>query len=364
MTAIYQKLKQERLLVGLAAVAWLFLFLTTISKTYLFYLRHDLELEMGYIILRSFLIWGGIACFAPLIVMLVKKLPLDDGQYLHIGVHLFFSLLLVPVHAILFRTVIIIVYSEAEWSLASYLEYVPVIMSWLGIIGPLAYWLIIGVYYLRRYYERYKERQLRNAHLEAELASIRLHVLKIQLHPHFLFNTLHSINSLIYEAPSTARRVLTLLKCFLQISIDRVDDQEVPLTDELEFTDTYLEIEKIRFSDRMNIEKNIDKDTLDGLVPSFLLQPLVENAVKHGISRKMKSGLIRITSHKEGGLLRIAVEDDGPGLDPVDNANGIGLENIKERLNQLHRSPTFELRDSPLGGLKVYIEIPYKQHKK
>ncbi|MCW9705977.1 sensor histidine kinase [Fodinibius salsisoli] len=364
LAKIYQKLKEERLLLGLAVVVWLFLFLTTISKTYLFYLRNDLELEIGYIVLRSFLIWGGLAAFAPLIIILVNKFPLKGRFYKHIGVHLFFSLLLVPVHAVLFRLVITMVYQKVEWSLTSFMESVPVIMNWLGMVDPFGYWLIIGAYYSRRYYERYRERQLRNAHLEAELASIRLHILKVQLHPHFLFNTLHSINSLIYEAPTKARRVLKLLKRFLRTSINRVDDQQVPLVDELEFTGTYLEIEKTRFSDRLHIEKEIDEDTLHGLVPSFLLQPLVENAVKHGISHKMQPGKIRISAQKQNGLLSIAVEDDGPGLENSVNVDGIGLENIKQRLNQLYHNSTFELMDSPLGGLKVYIEFPFKKNEK
>lgn len=363
MNKLIKIVRQERLLVSLAAVIWGFLFLTTITKTYLFFQRHNLELEIGYIILRSFLIWGGLALFAPVIIFLAHRFPLDKALLKNIAAHILFSLLLVPLHAFLFHAVMMLVYDKS-WDTENFLESFPIIMSWLLLIGPLAYWLIIGIYYLRRFYERYKERQLRNAHLEAELASIRLHILKIQLHPHFLFNTLHNINSLIYEAPATAQRVLSLLKRFLQISISRVDKQIVPLADELEFTGTYLEIEKTRFSNRLQIETDIDKQTFEALVPSFLLQPLVENAVKHGISQKMEPGMIRITSRKNDEALVITVEDDGPGLQQPAGKYGVGLENIRQRLSQLYRHSKFELLPSALGGLKVYIEIPFKSVEK
>lgn len=354
----YRRLKEDRLLVGLAMVAWLFLFLTTISKTYLLFVGRNLEIEMGYIVLRSFLIWGGVVLFLPFVVSLVRKIPLVNGGYVSVGIHLLFSILIVPLHAILFRFFVMLAYDEGAWSLESFVDSVPVIMTWLGIIDPFAYWITIGAYYLKKYYERYKIHQIQNAHLEAELASMRLHILKVQLHPHFLFNTLHSINSLIYEAPGKAKRVLVLLKRFLETSIDRVDDQQVPLKDELEFTGTYLEIEKTRFSNRLRIETDIEEDSLNELVPSFLLQPLVENAVKHGISQKMEPGMIKITSKKQKGMLHITVEDDGPGLDDTMHGGGIGLENIKQRLRQLYYKSSFKLAESTLGGLKVHIEIP------
>jgi LytS/YehU family sensor histidine kinase len=247
---------------------------------------------------------------------------------------------------------------DMEWKVEAIINSMPIIMTSYGVIGPLSYWLIVGAYYLKKYYEQYRERQLRSIEMQGELASIRLHVLKVQLHPHFLFNTLHNINSLIYEAPETAKRVLTLLKRFLQISIERVNQQEVPLMDELEFTGTYLAIEKTRFSDRLTVKTDIEKDTLEALVPSFLLQPLIENAVKHGISKKMQPGLLKITSRKINGFLNLSVEDNGPGLNGNFNTSGIGLENIRQRLSQLYSDSSFELLTSDLGGLKVNIKIP------
>lgn len=363
MTSVYHKIKQEKLLIALVVVIWLFLWLTTISKSYFYVLRSGSEVEIGYLILRALLIWGILALFSPLFIKLAKNLPLEGPSYLNIGLHISFSLLFVPVHAVLYQIAIMIAY-DISWAWEQLSKPVPIIMSWLGIIGPLSYWLIIGAYYLKKYYEQYKERQLRNMEMQAELASIRLHVLKVQLHPHFLFNTLHNINSLIHEAPDTAKRVLILLKRFLQISINRVDQQQVPLMDELEFTGTYLAIEKTRFSDRLTIETDIEEDTLEARVPSFLLQPLVENAVKHGISKNMQPGILKITSKRQGRFLRLSVEDNGPGLGETMNDEGVGLENIRQRLTQLYSEAAFELLSSNLGGLKIQIEIPFSNREK
>ena len=359
MANLLRKIREEKLLTALVVVFWLFLFLTTISKTYAYFARSGKEFELGYTVLRAFLIWGILAVLAPCFIMLARKFPIDARSLKNIGLHILFSVLLVPIHAMLFRAIMMAIYSEIIWDWEYFWSALPVIMSWLAVIGPLSYWLVIGSYYLKKYYDQYRERQLRNTEMEAELASIRLHVLKVQLQPHFLFNTLHSIHTLMYEAPGKARRILALLKRFLQVSINRVDEQQVLLTDELEFTGTYLEIEKTRFSNRLTIETDIKPDTLHALVPSFLLQPLVENAVKHGIAKKMEPGILKITSVQDGQWLYLFIEDNGPGLNGKVNKEGVGLQNIRQRLNQLYENAVFELTPSSLGGLKVKVQIPF-----
>lgn len=361
MKTLYQKIKQEKLLLAIAVTIWLFLFLTTVSKSYAYVVRNHLDLNLNFLIVRALFMWGVIALFTPLWIKLAQKLFAKNSTFFAFGVHILVSVLIVPVYSLVYRVLMMLFWYDAQWTADYVLEAIPTIMISYGIVGPLSYWLIIGAYYLKKFYDQYRERQLRNMEMEAELASIRLHVLKVQLHPHFLFNTLHNINSLIYEAPETAKRLLTLLKRFLQISIQRVNQQLVPLMDELEFTGTYLAIEKTRFSNRLTIETEIDEETLHAKVPSFLLQPLVENAVKHGISKKMQPGILKVTSKKNGQLLSLSVEDNGPGLNGAGNVNekGIGLENIRQRLNQLYTQNSFELLPSALGGLKVQIEIPF-----
>lgn len=359
-----KKIKQERFLVAIAVTVWLFLFLTTVSKTYFYFLRNDLEVEVTFIIVRALLIWGVIALFTPFWIKLCRHLFNWKSNILAFGVHIAVSLLCIPVYAFIYRLLMMAFWYDAVWTIESIFNPFTSLMISYGIVGPLSYWLVVGAYYLKKYYDQYKARQLSNIEMQAELASVRLHVLKVQLHPHFLFNTLHNINSLIYESPDTARRVLTLLKRFLQISIQRVNKQKVPLMDELEFTGTYLAIEKTRFSNRLTIERDIDEETLDALVPSFLLQPLVENAIKHGISKKMQPGKLKITSKKHDDRLNLTVEDNGPGLNGTFNSEGVGLENIKQRLKQLYKDASFKLLSSEMGGLKVQIEIPFSQLEK
>ena len=364
MEKLIQKLKKERFIVAIGITVWLFLFMTTVSKSYFYIVRNEIEVNLSFIILRAFMIWGVVAIFTPLWIKLARTRFSKKSGLLTFGIHVLVSFLCIPVYSLIYRVLMMVFWYDLAWSVDMVFAALPTIMISYGIVGPLSYWLLIGGYYLKKYYEQYRQRQIRNMEMQAELASVRLHVLKVQLHPHFLFNTLHNINSLIYEAPDTARRVLTLLKRFLQISIERVNKQEVPLRDELEFTGTYLSIEKTRFSDRLTIEKEIDDETLEARVPSFLLQPLVENAIKHGISKKMQPGVLKITSKREGSRLRLSVEDNGPGLNGTFNSEGVGLENIKQRLNQLYSEPSFRLLRSPLGGLKVEIEIPFEQMEK
>lgn len=361
MNTWIRKLKEEKLLVALAVIIWLFLFLTTVSKTYFYYLRHGIEFETGYTFARAFLIWGVIALFAPLFIYLARRFPVERRTYTHVGLHVLIGLLFVPIHAMLFRALMTLWYQGGGASWATYWESIPVIMTWLGIIGPFSYWIIILAYNFRKYYEQYRARQVRNTEMEAELASIRLHVLKVQLHPHFLFNTLHNINSLLHEAPEKAKQVLMLLKRFLQTSISRVNEQQVPLREELEFTGIYLDIETTRFSNRLTVEKDIAADTLGAMVPSFLLQPLVENAVKHGISKKLRPGILRITARTRDERLCLAIEDNGPGLNGTMNTKGVGLDNIRQRLVQLYADARFGLEPSALGGLKVNIDIPLQK---
>lgn len=364
MSKIVNKIKQERFLVAIAVTVWLFLFLTTVSKTYFYFLRNDLEVEFSFIMLRALMIWGVIALFTPMWVKLCQRLFNRRSNWLTFGIHIIVSLLCIPVYAFIYRILMMVFWYDAIWTFESVFSPFTSLMISYGIVGPLSYWLVVGAYYLKKFYDQYKARQLRNIEMQAELASVRLHVLKVQLHPHFLFNTLHNINSLIYESPDTARRVLTLLKRFLQISIQRVNKQKVALMDELEFTGTYLAIEKTRFSDRLTIERDIEDATLEAMVPSFLLQPLVENAIKHGISKKMQPGILKITSKKDGNRLSLSVEDNGPGLNGSFNSEGVGLENIKQRLRQLYDDASFKLLSSELGGLKVEIEIPFSQLEK
>lgn len=218
------------------------------------------------------------------------------------------------------------------------------------------------------YYRRYQDGLVRQSRLEAQLAGAQLQALKMQLHPHFLFNTLNAISELIHENPAAAERMIARLSEFLRLTLDQGGVTEVSLAQELDFLRRYLEIEKVRFEDRLQVDFQVDPAALPAAVPNFLLQPLIENALRHGVSRKAGSGHVVIACNRVNGLLHVAVMDNGPGLD-ADPARrqklGIGLGNTRERLERLYgREHRLELGNGKLGGCQVTVEIPFRPYQR
>ena len=176
------------------------------------------------------------------------------------------------------------------------------------------YLLIALTSYAFGYYRRYREGQLRTLQLEAQLSQAQLQALKMQLHPHFLFNTLHSISALLTKDVESARKMITRLGDFLRLTLENSGSQEVTLQQEMEFLSCYLEIERIRFQNRLVTRMDLGEQTLDAKVPNLILQPIVENAIRHGIAPRSTPGLIEIEAKQQNGTLRIQVRDNGPGL--------------------------------------------------
>lgn len=189
---------------------------------------------------------------------------------------------------------------------------------------------------------------------EMELAGAELQILKMQLHPHFLFNTLQAISTLVGKDPAVAKRIIALLGDLLRAVIDRAGEQEVPLREELDLLDRYIRIELVRFGDRLTIDLSFESDILHCRVPSLLFQPIVENAVRHG-TRVEVAGAVR------DGRLRLTVADNGPGMPPENERRpgGLGLDNTRARLRALYgANHSMDLRNRPEGGLLVTVEIP------
>jgi two-component system, LytTR family, sensor kinase len=233
------------------------------------------------------------------------------------------------------------------------------------ITGP--YVLIVLVAHAVAYYRRFRERQLRASQLETQLAKARLQALKSQLQPHFLFNTLHSISALMLTDVPSADRMMTRLSDLLRMSFEDNGTQVTALSHELEFVNGYLEIEKIRFEERLNIILDIAPDTLDAEVPHLLLQPLVENALRHGISRLSAGGEIRIAASHDEHNLYLRVRDNGPGLGNTDallSKAGLGLKATRERLETLFGNDlTFEVGAPAEGGVEAFVRIPFRLHQ-
>jgi two-component system, LytTR family, sensor kinase len=237
------------------------------------------------------------------------------------------------------------------------------LVSYAGVVGA-----VHGVGYYRRFLEREREAaalQLRASRLEARLARAQLDALKAQLQPHFLFNTLHSISALIHEDAEAADQMVERLGRFLRMVLDDAGAQEVPLRRELEFLDEYLQIQRTRYRQRLHFTVDAEPGALDARVPNLLLQPLVENAIRHAVEPRAAGGRVEVGARREGHALRLWVRDDGPGLsrDPWAGGTGVGLANTRERLRQLHGAEhAFELRNREGGGVEALIVIPFREH--
>ena len=237
---------------------------------------------------------------------------------------------------------------------------------WLGF-----YWLMLGAhhafFYLRRALQRDREAAdlaLRASRLETGLAHANLRALNMQLQPHFLFNTLNAISVLAAKGERVETvRMIGRLSELLRMSLGNTS-QTVTLARELEFAQRYLDIEQVRFNDRMSVRFDVAPDTLGAQVPSMILQPLVENAVRHGIARKRASGRIEVRSRRAGDSLELSVRDDGPGFGgaPAADGNGVGLLNTHARLEQLYGPSGFEMYrgNGPGGGALVRVTIPFR----
>jgi LytS/YehU family sensor histidine kinase len=181
----------------------------------------------------------------------------------------------------------------------------------------------------------------------------------MQIHPHFLFNTLNSIAALLHKDVEAADRMIVRLGDFLRLTLKSSDAEIVDLEKELEFLKCYLDIEYIRFQDRLTVELDIDSDALTAMVPNLILQPIVENAVRHGVARQTNPGHITIRARREGERLIMRVEDNGPGLKVQSNGSGIGLSNTRARLEQFYGSDfSFHIANSPERGVSVTLDIP------
>lgn len=225
----------------------------------------------------------------------------------------------------------------------------------------LVYGVIVGVSHAFEYYRKYREREWRAAELERRLAEARLQALQAQLNPHFLFNTLHAISSLLHRDVDAADRMIVRLGELLRHALEQVGTQEVPLRKELAFLESYLEIEQTRFGERLTIRQDIGPEALDALVPNLVLQPLVENAIRHGIEPHAKPGWIELRARRQDEILELQVRDSGLGLPAGPLDEGVGLSNTRARLQQLYGAGhRMDLVNSADGGLVVTVRLPWR----
>jgi two-component system LytT family sensor kinase len=226
----------------------------------------------------------------------------------------------------------------------------------------LIYWVMVAVTCAFDYYRKYRDREVRAVELENRLTQARLQALQMQLNPHFLFNCLHSISALMHQDVEAADRMVSRLSQLLRAALDSSEAQEVTLADELDFLKRYLEIEQIRFGARLGVKIDAAPDTLAAQVPNLILQPLVENAIRHGIEPHARPGRIEMRARRQGSELTLEVQDNGEGLTGNSApAEGVGLTNTRARLRTLYGDAhDFELRTTEQGGLLVRMVIPFR----
>ncbi len=300
------------------------------------------------------------ALMAPLVLQLREKMPLSRGRWLGgVAFHLGMSFAVMATYylgRIFSYGLFFDAMEEGFWPHA--------LAGFYGrnVIDMAFYWAVIAFGYGLEWHQRFKDEELKAAQLEARLVETELKVLREQLHPHFVFNTLNTICVLVREERNSAAvTLIARLSALLRLSLDRTRLHEVTLREELEFLECYIDIQKARFSDRLEVGIAIEPAALEARIPNLLLQPLVENAILHGVAPKPGPGRVEVIGRVAGGRLHLEVRDDGPGLRDGDPPakEGVGLGNTRERLAKIYGDRgELTLASAPGRGLSVLISLP------
>jgi two-component system, LytTR family, sensor kinase len=334
---------------GLAGWALLGVFFATQNQVT--YAQYDRPPPFATTLSYALCSWLTWAPFAPLAIALARRFPLSPpGLWRSAVVHLAAAAAVIPAklwtdaaaRALLFHRPLRPWPADAHTALLTYAAIVAAVQVAL----------------LRR---RARERELRASQLESRLAQARLQILERQLQPHFLFNTLHAVSALVYQDAARADQMISQLADLLRLSLQSEGMQEVPLRDELQFLERYVAIERTRFADRLTVEFQVDPTVLAARLPSLVLQPLVENAIRHGIAPRPAPGRIVLRAARDEADLRVEVTDDGLGLrGPV--REGVGLGNARARLEHLYGpGERLTLSPAPSGGVRVTLRVPFSE---
>jgi two-component system LytT family sensor kinase len=350
---------------GVATVLSLFSFLQAYRLT-LINSKPGMTIEAGKLLILNLALWYVPALLMPAVVWAARRFPFDTGHKVRaVAAHSFGALTFAAFHFVGLMSVRFLLWPDGgKWYGATWSQFfqrkIFEQLDW----SLMVYAVIVGVSHAIAFYHESQERKLKAAQLETRLVEARLKTLEAELHPHFLFNTLHAISTLVHRDPESADRMISRLSDLLRITFDRTGEPKVSLKDEIDFLQKYLDIEQTRFQDRLTVSVKIDPDALDGEVPRMILQPLVENAIKHGIAGRHGGNQIQIAAGREGDRLWMQVRDNGAGLQVRTLKalrTGVGLSNTRARLDCLYgRHYRLEFSDKH-GGLSVLIEIPFQR---
>jgi two-component system LytT family sensor kinase len=327
----------------------------------------SLNASVGWrqVLLSSLALWWSWGLLAFFIVAVDLRLPFSGAQLrrritAHLLLSLFYTSLLVYVLAAV-RALL----GLEKWTTLRDIRLLLHALRGMFLWNWLIYWVIVGAWQAYRYYQRYLSSELRRERLERQFSEARLNALRMQLNPHFLFNALNTISSQFERDPRLARRMIEHLGDLLRLSLESRDKQEVPLAEEMEFLEHYLAIQKIRFGDHLKIDIAIAPEVKLASVPCLFLQPLVENAIRHGVSRRSSGGAVIISAGRVDNRVKIRVLDDGVGLPPgwnLQTSAGLGIAVTQERIAGLYPNGTsqFVIRNREGGGTEVEVDLPFR----
>src|SRR5215467_13673699 len=349
--------------IALAAVAWTILGCVfalpdlSAGKDW----RHALHLSLS--------IWWSWGLLTPLILWVDRHIPVSSKEFARRVLWHFLPSLLVASLYVYILAGLRAVFGIGEWHGLLDIRILIDSLQSMFLWNWVTYWLILGAWRAYRYYDHYIASELRLERLEKSFSEARLNGLRMQLDPHFLFNALNTISSQLERDPKLARGMIEHLGDLLRLSLESKDRQEVPLAEEMAFLEHYLAIQKIRFGDNLRIETQIAPEVKFASVPCLFVQPLVENAIRHGISRRASGGTVIVSARPVGNRLDIRVLDDGAGLPPgwtLENSGGIGLSVTRQRLAGLYpdEETRFAVNRRASGGTEVEISLPLRWAEK
>jgi two-component system, LytTR family, sensor kinase len=325
-------------------LGWTLLSLMFVPEVYLYFLYRSEAIAWTHAVALA-LVNAAIAfLFLPPIVWLARRYPVERHTWKRaIAVHAPACFVFVLSHSGLYA---LACYASPGLFHALFVRFHP---------NVLTYWAIVGFTQAVDYFDRYRER-------ERQLAQAELLLLKSQLHPHFLFNALHTVSAMMHEDVAAADRMVSRLSDLLRTMFETIGVHEVPLRQELDFLKNYVAIEQARFPDRLTLTVNVEPELLDALVPNMLLQPLVENSIRHGLDLGRGAGVIEVAASRADDSLLLAVRDNGRGLRPaVPIVEGLGLSNTRVRLRELYGDRyVFRLESNNPSGLSAFVGIPLR----
>jgi len=310
-------------------------------------------------VIGAFVVWWSWALLTPLIVSIARRVPISAKRPWVAAIQLPASIVISVLHALVVSTITPQFYYRP--SIAPIRDMFRGRLSSALAFDMVVYFLIAAVVYIVQNIAEARRREIAAAHLSATLARTQLQALQAQLQPHFLFNTLNSILALIHENPARATLMIRRLSDLLRYCLATSNVPQVPLSDEIHFAKAYLDIQKIRFEDRLEISFDVDDSELGALVPSFILQPLIENAVKFSLADDQPIARIGVSARRTDGRMTLAVSDNGPGVRvaDLDQSAGVGVRTTQERLRQLYGdNQMMAFNETSGGGTTVIISIP------